>query len=913
MPKQLFSSLVLTGIAATLAPMAHAAPQEAPQAASKSASQSASLEEVVVTGTRKSVEDAIKIKKTLDIVSDTVSAEGVGQFPDRNLAESLQRITGVQITRQSPDGVTANEGQHVSVRGLPDDFNYVGLNGESVASASNNLIAYTSARNFDFSVLAPDFISALEVYKSPRADFTEGGVSATINVKTVLPFDIGKQVFKVSAEGQSNTRATAVEPNLSAIYSNVFADGRVGLTFGLAWNKRKYDSSSTTDFQFDPETVSGTNYLVLDSNFILNTQDIFDTKTVYGALQYRPTSNLVLSLIALHTKTVDHAQFSSFGVRPFYSPTYSSLVADGNGVLTTQVGDDSYFQAATYTHLDTTTLDNFTLKSDWSVGNLVLNAALDYSRSLSTTNYFIISATESGAFGLGPAYSGGYHITPGDPIASFVLDPTLNTSSPNNFFIGIVGGEALRRENEIKSAKVDATYDLPGGIIDAIGVGARYSDELSTNGDVFKYDLTQANKSVAPYVTGSPISAPTLSGYNGSAQVPLQYPYFNTQSYLNALYGGSYDKWFNLPTTQVIANPANNYAVAEKSVGLYAMARYKFDLYFPVHGNFGVRFVRTQQAVTDTAVDLNAITVIKPTPQPPAPSVIVPTGSRYTLSRSYDDVLPSFNLTMDLKSDLLLRFAAAKVMSRPTLDSLVPRYSVSAGATNTITGGNPNLNPFRAWQLDMSLEYYFEPGSLISAAVFYKNVQSFIQTEHRPLVLQGVTFDQTLPVNSSGGYVEGVEMSYTQQFKFLPSFWSGFGVQTNGTWSQGRTDADPAAGLKAHNFQNLSKWTANASVFYSAHGADLRLAYNYRSQYLFDPNVRGLGSTEAYGKDFSTLDFQASYAVTKSLTVFAAANNLMRTPSIFFMRVANGGTATNYPQTFIEGERRLAAGLRLSY
>jgi len=903
-----FSSLVLTGIAAALAPMAHAAPLEAAEAAPQ-----ANVDEVVVTGTRKSLEDAINIKRKLDIVSDTVSAEAVGQFPDRNLAESLQRITGVQITRQSPDGVTANEGQHVSVRGLPADFNYVGLNGESVASASNNLIAYTSARNFDFSVLAPDFISSLEVYKSPRADFTEGGVAATINVKTVLPFDVGKQVFKASIEGQSNSRATAVQPKLSAIYSNVFADGQVGLTFGLAWNKRQYDSSSTTDFQFNPQTVSGKNYLVLDSNFILNTQDIFDTKTAYGALQYRPTSNLTFSMIAVHTNTVDHAQFSSFGVRPSFSPTYSSLVADANNVLTTQVGDNSYFQAATYTHRDANKLDNLTLKSDWSVGNVVINGAIDYSKSVSRTNYFIISGAESGAFGLGPAYSGGYRIIPGDPIATFVLDPTLNTSSPNNFFIGIVGGEALRREDEVKSAKVDVTYDLPGGIIDQIKVGARYADERSSNADVFKYDLTQANKSVAPYVTASPISAPTLSGYHGAAQVPLQYPYFNTQTYLNALYGGSYDTWFNAPTTQQITNPANNYTVAEKSLGLYAMARYAFDLHFPVHGNFGVRFVRTKQAVTNTAVDLSAITVIKPTPQPPAPSVIVPTGSQYTLSRSYSDVLPSFNLTMDLRDDLLLRFAAAKVISRPTLDSLVPRYSVSAGATNTITGGNPDLNPFRAWQLDLSLEYYFESGSLLSAAVFYKNVQSFIQTEHRPLVLQGVTFDQTLPVNSSGGYVEGVEIGYTQQFKFLPSFWSGFGVQANGTWSQGRTDADPAAGLKAHDFQNLSKWTANASVFYSAHGADVRLAYNYRSEYLFDPNVRGIGSTSAYGKSFSTLDFQASYAITKSLTVFAAGNNLMRTPSVFLMRVANGGVATDYPQTFIEGERRIAAGIRLTY
>jgi iron complex outermembrane receptor protein len=872
------------------------------------------LEEITVTGIRKSIEDSIKIKRDLDIVSDTISAEDVGQFPDGNLAEALQRITGVQITRQSPDGVSANEGQHVSVRGLPSDFNYVGLNGEGVASASNNLVAYTSARNFNFSALAPDFISSLEVYKSPSADLTEGGVAATINVKTVLPFDIGKRMFKASFEGQESSRATNILPKLSAIYSDIFADGQIGLTAGYAWNKRKYVGTSVTDFQLDPQIVNGQRYLGLDGNFIFNTRDNFDTKTAYGALQYRPISDLTFSFIALHTKTTDGAEFSSFGVRPQYGSSFSSQIADDNNVLTTQVGNGIYYEAATYDHLDTTALDNFTLKTEWSAGNLSIDSALDYSKSLATNTYFVIDALEWGTAGVGPPYSGGYQIHSGDPIASFVIDPTLNTSDPNNYFINLVGGETLRRENTIRSARIDATYQLTDGFIKSIKMGARYSAERSTNADAFNYEPSRRLDSIAPYVTDSSIPGPTLSGYNGSAYVPFQYPYINTQSYLNALYGGSRNTWLNSPTTQSIPLPTNNYAVEEKNAGLYAMARYGFDWHFPIHGNLGVRFVHTQQAVTDTAVNLDDVTIITPPPPPPAPSVIVPAGSLYTLSRSYNDVLPSFNLVMDLNSDLLLRLAAAKVMSRPTLDSLVPRYAVSSsGGTNTVTGGNPDLNPFRAWQGDLSLEYYFQPGSIASVALFYKSVQSFIQTQHRPLVLQSVTFDQTLPVNSSGGYVEGMEVGYTQQFKFLPSFWSGFGVQANATWAQGLTDANPAAGIKEHAFENLSKWTANASVFYSAYGADVRLAYNYRSDYLLDDNVRGIGTTSAYGDSFYTLDFQASYAITSFMTVFAEANNLTRHPQVFSMKVENGGAPSNYPQTWIEGERRFAAGFRVGF
>ena len=154
-------------------------------------------------------------------------------------------------------------------------------------------------------------------------------------------------------------------------------------------------------------------------------------------------------------------------------------------------------------------------------------------------------ALEWGAVGVGPPYSGGYQIHPGDPIASFVIDPTLNTSDPNNFFISLVGGETLRRENTIRSARLDATYELPGGFIKSIKVGARYSEERSTNGDAFNYEPSPANRQRRALCNGLPMSAPTLSGYNGSANVPLQYTYFNTQSYLNALYGGSYDTWLN--------------------------------------------------------------------------------------------------------------------------------------------------------------------------------------------------------------------------------------------------------------------------------------------------------------------------------------------------------------------------------
>src|SRR5258708_27271873 len=157
-------------------------------------------------------------------------------------------------------------------------------------------------------------------------------------------------MFKASFEGQESSRATEILPKLSAIYSDIFADGQLGLTAGYAWNRRKYVGTSVTDFQFDPQIVSGQNYLGLDGNFIFNTRDDFDTKTAYGALQYRPNTDLTFSFIALHTKTTDGAEFSSFGVRPQYGSSFSSQAADANNVLTSQVRNSIYYETATYAH-----------------------------------------------------------------------------------------------------------------------------------------------------------------------------------------------------------------------------------------------------------------------------------------------------------------------------------------------------------------------------------------------------------------------------------------------------------------------------------------------------------------------------------------------------------------------------------
>jgi iron complex outermembrane receptor protein len=876
-----------------------------------------SLAAVSVTGYSSSLTRAMSIKQSADTIVDAISAQDVGDYPDINVAESLQRVTGVQISRLSPDGSTANEGNTVTVRGLPTEFNYITLNGDSIASASNNLITQSADRSFDFSVLSPDFISSLQVVKSPKADMTEGGIAATIDVNTIMPLDIGKEILKASASGQASTNENSPKENVSAIYSNVFANNTFGLTLGLSENKRQYINDSYTDAQLDQQTINKKNYLVLDSLGISKIYNSYDTKTAYLALQFRPRSDLDFSLVAIGDRTKNYEDQSAFNIRPQYGSSYPNLVADASNVLTTQIANGNYFEDQTFDTWNTQKQNSLQFKTQWRPGNWEVNGALAFSNSRTESEQIGIDTLEAGGLGVGPSYTGGYRIIPGDPIASFVLDPNFNVSDPNNYFMNYAGGNLLNRGDTVRSAKIDATYNFDDSFINSIEVGARIQKENITNSSIFFGSTALGHADVAPFVGSWPHGGSSLNGYTGGANVPTNFPYIDPRIFLSDYYDGSLTNFQNAnPIGGVGSNsnqdPTNQYGITEYDRAAYVMANYQFNGSIPIHGNIGVRLVSTGESVTDNTYNLNDVTFDLPPPPPPAPAYTAPAYSPINFSHSYTEVLPSFNLTADLRPDLFLRFAAAETMTRPTLANLAPAYRFAISPGNyVLESGNPNLNPFKARQYDMSLEWYFAPGSMLSTAVFYKDVATFIQTESQPLAIQGYPFTQEFPVNSTGGNVKGVEANYIQMFPFLPGFLSGLGMQLNTTWAVGVEDADPVANIPRHGFENLSKWTANASVFWERNGWSLRAAYNYRSKYLADPNVRGIGVTSAWGNSYAELDFQASYAISKNFSVFLEGTNLAGKPQTFNLKTLYGNSAS-YPQTWISGDRRISAGVRVS-
>ena len=855
----------------------------------------APVDEVVVSGIRGSVGKSVENKHDLDLVADVITAEDVGRFPDKNVAEALQRVTGVQITRD------ANEGKFVNVRGLPSEFNYVTLNGQAVTSASDNQIVQGADRNFDFSLLTPEFVSSLEVYKSPRADLEEGALSATINLRTVRPLDLPGRRLVLSAQAQKYAIEDRAEPNIAGLYSNIWSEGRIGLTVGAAWNRRFFQGQGTETSQLDSVSLGTSRAFILDNNSSNFIDQLRDTRSYYAALQVRPNDLLVASVISLYAKFSGDRRSGGFALRPVFSfdPAAFDYEVDSNGVLTRAVGADIYYGTSNYHQWSEASVGDHTLQLEWSPDNWSVSNVLTLSRSKTHSHELGFDLARAGFLDFGSAVSGGYQIIPGQPVASFVLDPGFDVKSPDSYRNGYIGGNVLDRTDHLWSEQLDIT--LKGGLpgIEAVQAGLKFAHRTRENDAFFLEDDTQRGTDVSRFAAESPVHG-----------LAVETPYYDEQRYLDSLFDGSYASWASAPTTQLRIDPGNQYRITEETRAAYVMMRFRFSTALPVRGNLGARVVRTKQGIINSAVDFNAIQ-FEPSPSLPGRGVIVPAVEQARFDRSYTDVLPSLNMRLDLSKSVLLRFAAARVLSRPTLESLVPRYAVTVNP-DVVSGGNPELDPFRADQYDLSLEWYFGPGSLLSVALYDKQIESFIQQDARPLDIQGRPFVRLLPVNGTGGYVRGAELQYTQDFSFLPSGWAGFGLQANFTYAKGQVDADPLHDIAAHDFSGLSRYTYNIVAFYEKYGFSLRAAYNSRDAFSSDPDIRGQGTSAAYGTGFATLDMQIAYDVSSHINLYLEGNNLLRSDAVSKLGLINGSSAS-LPLSWAKGDRRLALGLRVKF
>lgn len=876
------------------------------------------LDTVTVTGYRASVEKALDIKRGESGVVDAVVAEDIGKFPDSNLAESLQRIPGVVITR---DG---GEGRNISVRGLGPDFTRVRINGLealSTVGSSDGQGGTNRGRGFDFNVFAADLFSQLIARKTASADVEEGSLGATVDLRTARPFDYDGLTIVGNVQAGYNDAAQAASPRFAGLIANSWADGRFGALLSVAYSEREtVEEGSGTVRWAGGNTNGGFNAAspfkealrsdVYAPRFPRYTLMEHDQKRlgVTGALQFKPSDRTTFSLDALYSK-IDAKRDEKY----IEANGLSKSSADGKNEILVNDGEVRN-GALVYAQMDNVDIRAENRHDEWSTD--FYQVSLDGEHRL-TDNFTItgkigtsrskhdnpVQATMMMDKLNVQGYSYDYRGNAKKPVFNYGVDPT----DPNGWTLSTVRLRQNYVTNEFDNGQLEFSWVM----------GPSFTLEGGVQAKNFGFDSMErrrvGNENVVPTFNGSkivPVNMTELAALQGMTGAPGKWVVPNFNGLVN-----EFDILSGEGVYALADYNASIRSVQEQDRGAWLMGRFGFDIgSVPVSGNLGARYVKTKQTSTGVAS---------------ASGTPVTT----TVTREYNDFLPSLNLVAEITPDFLIRFGAAKVMSRPGLGSLTPGVNVSvSGSAKTVSGGNPLLDPVRAKTADLGFEWYFNEGAMVGVGLFYKDIESFIQNtrETRPFSSSGLPagllenlnasvtddFVFSTPVNTPGGDLTGVEFNYIQPFHFLPGKWSNLGTQLNYTYVESKIQYVTSSGVMAQkaNLTGLSKNAWNATLFYEGEKWSGRVSATNRDDYLiqvpgtekgFDSD--GLGVHGQTGTTF--VDASIHYRISDQLEISLEGANLTNEAQESW--VAN--PSVSLPLEYSETGRQYTLGLRYKF
>ena len=894
------------GLALQMAAVAHAqeAPPPQPEAAAQEGVET-TLDTISVTGYRASLEKALDIKRGEKGIVDAIVAQDIGKFPDLNLAESLQRIPGVVITRD------AGEGRNITVRGLGPQFTRVRLNGlEAMSSvgSSDGQGGANRSRSFDFNVFASDLFSQLIARKTASADIEEGSLGATVDLRTARPFDFDGFTATGSLQGSFNDAAETTSPRFAGLISNSWADGRFGALLSVAYSERDTVEEGSGTVRWAGGTTNGgfnaaspfTPALAADvyaPRFPRYTLMEHDQKRlgVTAALQFKPSDDTTFSLDALYSK-IDavrderYIEANSLSKSSGAGRKNDIRVIDGvveNGALVYAVMDNVGLRAENrHDEWDTTfkqiSLDGEHRFSDsFRVSGKIGTSKSDHSNPIQAT----VMMDRYGVNG----YSYDYRGNPNKPVFNYGINPT----DPNGWNLSVIRLRENYVTNDYDTGQVDfawllsPSFTLKGGV-QAKNFGFASSERRRAATETIVPTNTTGGTSTSPVpLPPAQIIQASLRGMSGSPGTWVV-PDF-------AAIAGMYDIFSDSGTFAMLNYNPSDQQVNEKDRGVYLMGEFNADLgAVPLSGNVGVRYVRTNQNSTGVGTVNNTPTVI-------------------TVDREYSDVLPSLNLVAEITPDFLIRFGAAKVMARPPLGNLTPGVTVSvSGSARTVSAGNPLLDPQRAKTYDLGFEWYFNEGAMLGAVLFYKDIDSFIQNtrETRPYntsglpnsLLDGTTalptdeFVFTVPINTPGGALRGIELNYTyvdSEVQYMLS---------SGALAQ------------KEELTGTSKRGWNASLYYEGKRLSGRISATNRSDYLIQVPGTELGFDSAasgvHGQSGTTvLDASIRYKISDKLEVSLEGSNLTNEAQESWV----SNPSVQLPLEYSETGRQYLLGLRYKF
>lgn len=840
---------------------------------------------VVVTGIRKSLQSALRQKRKSDRVSEIITAEDIGKFPDKNVADSLSRATGVNVVTGSANAGGFGENEHISIRGTDPTLNLTLMDGHNMATGDWFVLDQTSGgRSFNYTMLPSEVVGTIEVIKASSADLPEGGIGGTVDVHVRKPLDLKSGSFSASAQGMYATLADKWQPNISGMYSWKNENHDFGILLGAFYEKRSFRRDGQEILGYSPQANFAGSGKTLNVPSLIGAAYFTQERTRKGAnfvMQWK-SDKLELDFSGLYTYLQADNENHNFML-------WGSHLASRTPTAYTTSGD--YVTSASWTAADAAATggslvqDDIFRKAHSNSYDLNLDFSYEISENLSMKGQVGFTSGEgvtddTAAWetywdNVGATFANDGKIStvsyPGLP-----ADPTAATYL-NNKFSWSWGGTISSPDKEAY-AKIDFAYDINKSFFKTVLFGARFTDHTrDLNYLAYGWGGNGANSgtnnvglgtvftgSVTPDDFGADVGALPHYSFSDAAAV---YKYLDTHN------GGR---------TFAFYAPAS-FGVKEKSSAIYAMAKLGGDNW---RGDVGLRAVKTQ--TTSTQWSPNA-------PNKTVNNIFGSYGAIVT-DKEYTDYLPSANLTYTIADNLLLRAGAAKVMTRPGYAQLAGSFTLVDSNFTGNAGGNPNLDPYRAWQYNLGAEYYYGPESLVSFGVFDLDISNYITQESFQQFFttiqtpQGHLFTMTGPANGGKAKGLGYEFSVQQPLAY------GLGFIFNYTYVDTKDRLGQSVDGSSKNTMNLTGYFENDKV-------SARLAYNYRSKFKSGTD-RG---TAMWQDDFGTLDGSFSYNLSEHVELTVDAQNLLHEKLYYF--VGN----PSIPRAYYDNGQSFYFGARLKY
>lgn len=854
----------------------------------KAETEATDLDTVTVTGIRRGIESAIAVKRDATSIVEAISAEDIGKLPDVSIAESIARLPGLAAQR------VAGRAQVISVRGLSPDFATTLLNGREMVSTGDN-------RSVEFDQYPSELINGVTVYKTPDAGLVGQGLSGTLDMQTVRPLSYNERVIAVSGRYQKNSlgEAAGVDPygnriNVSLV--DTFADNTIGLAIGYSHSDMAKQENQIGLYEpwqalggndWRPGVDEGTFYS--DGIKALRRTGNAKRDGVMATLQFRPNNAWTSTLDAFYTKAEEYDTANQMEIHlGDYNGGYDRLnvtdvVVNGNGSFVSGVAHNVYPLVRGMYNYREDEIKAFGWNNEISIGNVRVVADVSWSKAERDetnleNNLQMLPAPQLDSVRLNFAGGNFPQFTPGLDYSDYSKLYLTNTIYGSGY------GKTPHVDDELKGFKLAVNFPAPEGFswFSDIDAGFNYADR-SKNKTQAEGNINlgaQGDISIASNLQYAPVNL----GFAGAGYIPAWNVPAAVAQYMV----------FNPTTTESYLIP-KQWTVDEEIATVFLRANIDTQIgSIPVRGNIGIQGQRVDQSSHSNYWDDSQ----------PVGSQVIPIHE----GKKYYEFLPSLNLAFELPAENTVRFAMARQVARPRVDQM--RASMEFGV-NTSTGrpgasgGNPNLDPWIANAADLSWEKYFGNKAYVAAAVFYKDLKSYIYTQTRdgydfsnqveswlkvgtnesqlqmPIQMTG---DYSAPFNGSGGSLRGAELTASLPLDLFVDALRGFGVVASASFNDSDISIlDPesasSVGSDPIMLPGLSKRVYNFTAYYENSGFEVRLNQRKRSDFIGEIGNFNGARTLRYVKGEDVLDAQIGYSfgdgtALKGLSLFLQASNL---------------------------------------